>query len=35
VDKTELPAGKFIGWLGIGKKFFAWKERYCLASART
>jgi putative transposase len=27
-DKTELPAGKFIGWLGIGKKFFAWKERY-------
>jgi len=27
-DKTELPAGKFVGWLGIGKKFFAWKERY-------
>lgn len=28
-DKTELPAEKFIGWLGIARgKFFAWKERY-------
>ena len=27
-DKTELPAKRFIGWLGVGKKFFAWKDRY-------
>jgi transposase InsO family protein len=27
--KTEVPAERFIGWLGIARgKFFAWKERY-------
>jgi len=27
--KTELPAERFIAWLGIARgKFFAWKERY-------
>jgi transposase InsO family protein len=28
-DKSELPAERFIRWLGIARgKFFAWKERY-------
>ena len=28
-DKTEIPAERFIRWLGIARgKFFAWKERY-------
>jgi transposase InsO family protein len=27
-DKTELPAERFIDWLGIGRKFFSWKKRY-------
>ena len=27
--KTELPAEKFVGWLGIARgKFFDWKKRY-------
>lgn len=27
--KTELPAAKFVGWLGIARgKFFDWKKRY-------
>lgn len=28
-DKTEQPAEKFVGWLGIARgKFFDWKKRY-------
>ena len=27
-DKTEMPRKRFIGWLGLGKKFYAWKGRY-------
>jgi putative transposase len=27
-DKTELPAERFIGWLGLGRKFYDWKKRY-------
>ncbi len=27
-DKTELPTERFIEWLGIGRKFFDWKNRY-------
>ena len=27
-DKTEIPTKRFAGWLGIGKKLFAWKKRY-------
>ncbi|HLL24492.1 MAG TPA: DDE-type integrase/transposase/recombinase [Kofleriaceae bacterium] len=27
-DKTELATERFIEWLGIGRKFFAWKRRY-------
>lgn len=31
--KTELPAGRFVGWLGISSsKFYDWKARYGLAS---
>lgn len=26
--RTELPKGRFIAWLGIGKKFYAWQGRY-------
>ncbi len=28
-DKTELPAGRFVAWLGIGtSKFHDWKQRF-------
>jgi transposase InsO family protein len=28
-EKTEIPAEKFIGWIGIARgKFFSWKDRY-------
>jgi len=28
-DKTELPAERFIGWIGVARgKFFDWKQRY-------
>jgi putative transposase len=28
-DKAELPAGRFVGWLGISSsKFYDWKNRY-------
>jgi transposase InsO family protein len=28
-DKTELPAERFIGWIGVARgKFFDWKTRY-------
>ena len=28
-DKTEIPAARFLPWLGIGKsKFYDWKERF-------
>ncbi len=28
-DRTELPAARFIGWLGIrSSKFYQWKQRY-------
>ena len=28
-DKTEIGAGRFIGWLGIAaSKFYNWRERY-------
>ena len=28
-DKTELPQGRLIAWLGIGKsKFHDWRQRY-------
>lgn len=28
-DKTEIPAERFIGWIGIARgKFFAWRKRY-------
>jgi hypothetical protein len=28
-DKTEIGAGRFIGWLGItASKFYDWRERY-------
>lgn len=28
-DQTEIPAERFIGWLGIARgKFFAWRKRY-------
>lgn len=27
-EKTELPAERFIGWLGLGRKFYDWKSRY-------
>jgi hypothetical protein len=28
-DKTEIGAGRFIGWLGITtSKFYDWQERY-------
>jgi putative transposase len=26
--KTELPQQRFSAWLGIGKKLYAWKQRY-------
>jgi hypothetical protein len=27
--KTELPASRFVGWLGISSsKFYDWKARY-------
>jgi transposase InsO family protein len=32
-DRAELPAGKFISWLGISSsKFYDWKQRYGLAN---
>ncbi len=28
-EKVELPAGRFVGWLGISSsKFYDWKQRY-------
>ena len=28
-DKTEIPAERFVGWIGIARgKFFAWRKRY-------
>ncbi len=28
-DKTELPADRFIGWVGVARgKFFEWRKRY-------
>jgi transposase InsO family protein len=28
-DKTELPAERFVGWIGVARgKFFDWKQRY-------
>jgi putative transposase len=28
-EKTEIGAGRFIGWLGVtASKFFSWRERY-------
>lgn len=27
--KTEIPQGRFIGWVGVSRgKFFDWKQRY-------
>jgi transposase InsO family protein len=28
-QKTEIGAGRFVGWLGVtGSKFYSWRERY-------
>ena len=28
-EKTEIPAGRFIAWLGIApSKFYSWRGRY-------
>ena len=28
-DKTEIPAERFVGWIGIARgKFYAWRKRY-------
>jgi hypothetical protein len=28
-DKTDLPAGRFVDWLGISSsKFYHWKNRF-------
>jgi putative transposase len=28
-EKTEIGAGRFIGWLGVtASKFYSWRERY-------
>ena len=28
-EKTEIPAGRFIAWLGIApSKFYSWRRRY-------
>ena len=28
-EKTELPAERFVGWIGIARgKFFEWRKRY-------
>ena len=28
-EKTEIPAERFVGWIGIARgKFFAWRKRY-------
>ena len=28
-EKTEIPAGRFIAWLGIApSKFYSWRQRY-------
>jgi transposase InsO family protein len=28
-EKTEIPAGRFVGWIGIARgKFYAWCKRY-------
>ena len=28
-DKTEIPLGRFVGWIGVGaSKFYDWKRRF-------